>query len=132
MKEFDLQKAVTQFLMICVAPSEMTWRAVPNGEYRSPRTAGRLKASGVRPGVGDFSCTLAGGRAAWIELKTDKGRQSPAQREFQKAEEALGARYAVVRSLDELQSVLRAWGVKFSARVTGPDSRSIPIRRSAA
>jgi hypothetical protein len=116
MTEFDLQRAVCQFLMLAVPSSEMTWRAVPNGEYRSKRTAGKLKAAGVRAGVADFHCTLRGGRTLWIELKTRDGRLSPAQKDFRREEEAIGAAYEVVRTLDELQDTLRRHGVIVRAR----------------
>jgi hypothetical protein len=115
-KEADLQRAAAQFLMLCAPAGEVTWRHVPNGGLRAPRTAGFLKASGVKAGVADFHLTLRGGRTAWIELKTATGRQSPEQRAFQAAEEAIGALYAVVRSLDELEATLRLWGVQLRTR----------------
>jgi hypothetical protein len=40
---------------------------------------------GVRPGVADFAPVLPGGRSAFLELKSAKGRLSPAQREFRAA-----------------------------------------------
>src|SRR3990167_6123406 len=72
--EERLQRAVVQLLML--AYPDLRWRAIPNGEYRSPRTAGRLKAMGVQAGVADLHITLPRGRTAWIELKSAKGVQS--------------------------------------------------------
>lgn len=114
--EHDLQCNVVQFLMLC-APSDLGWRAIPNGSYRSKRTAGRLKGEGVQPGVGDLHFTLPGGRTAWIELKTDAGRLSPEQRTFREAELSRGALYAVCRSLNAVIVQLEEWGVKFRGRV---------------
>lgn len=116
MTELDLHRAAAQFLILAVPPGEMDWHHPPNGEVRSPRTAAKLKGMGVRAGVADFCCTLRGGQVGWIELKAAKGRLSPEQRAFRERQEALGARYAVVRSLDELESTLRAWGVRLRAR----------------
>jgi hypothetical protein len=53
---------------------------------------------------------LPGGRAAYLELKSRKGRLSPAQLEFRAACLAAGALYAVARSTDEAIEVLRSWG----------------------
>jgi hypothetical protein len=108
--EERLQRAVAQLLML--AYPGLRWRAIPNGEYRSPRTAGRLRAMGVQPGVADLHITLPFGRTAWIELKSATGRLSPEQRAFQDYERGIGAQYAVCRSLDEVQATLKAWNVR--------------------
>ena len=115
--EERLQRAVVQLLTL--AYPDLRWRAIPNGEYRSPRTAGRLKAMGVQAGVADLHLTLPyGGLCAWIELKSDKGRQSPEQRAFEKSELEAGARYALCRSLDDVERTLHEWGVR--RRPTNP------------
>lgn len=91
--------------------------AIPNGGARSKATAGKLKAEGVVAGVADLILlvpdnyeTLATPRSGtWyhsihalcIEMKTAKGRQSPEQKEWQKKVEAVGYKYAVVRSLED-------------------------------
>ena len=107
--EERLQRAVVQLLML--AYPTLRWRAIPNGEYRSKRTAGRLKAMGVQPGVADLHITLPGGRSLWIELKSEKGRLSPAQRAFAEAETAIGAEYKICRSIDDVVDVLGRRGV---------------------
>ena len=108
--EERLQRAVVQLFML--AYPNLRWRAIPNGEYRSKRTAGRLKAMGVQPGVADLHITLPGGLTGWIELKSERGRQSPEQREFEQAERGAGAMYNVCRSLDNVQKTLKAWGIR--------------------
>lgn len=63
-----------------IAPSLF---AVPNGGKRDLRTAARLKAEGVRPGVPDLFLALPRGEASglWIELKRRRGGAvSPDQR----------------------------------------------------
>lgn len=77
--------------------------AVPNGGARDAVTGARLKAEGVVPGVADLIllhpnatyCALA------IEMKTDKGRQSQSQKDWQLRLEGNGGKYVVCRSLDQ-------------------------------
>lgn len=77
--------------------------AVPNGGARSKATAGKLKAEGVVPGVADLILLVPKqwAFALCIEMKTDKGRQSPEQKAWQTIVEAQGYRYAVCRSFDD-------------------------------
>lgn len=55
--------------------------AIPSGGYRSPRTAGRLHAEGVQPGVPDLCLPVSRGgyHGLWIEMKRPGGTTSPAQ-----------------------------------------------------
>ena len=96
--------------------------AVPNGGARSKATAGKLKAEGVVAGVADLILlvpdnyeTLATPRSGtWyhsihalcIEMKTEKGRQSPEQKEWAEKVRKYGYRYVVVRSLEEFIAVV--------------------------
>jgi hypothetical protein len=107
--EQPIHEGIVQLLKFCAAP-RLIWFAVPNGEYRSKRTAGKLKAQGVRAGVADIALVLPGGQSAFLEVKAPHGRQSPEQREFEAAAGLAGARYAVVRSIDEAKAVLGSWG----------------------
>ena len=89
--------------------------ACPNGGARDKVTGAMLKAEGVIAGVADLillvpsnHTTLDDGRtwyrpihALCIEMKTEKGRQSPEQKAWQKKIEAHGYKYAVCRSLDD-------------------------------
>ena len=43
------------------------------------------------------------GRAIFLEAKTDSGRQSEDQKEFEQLATLAGATYAVVRSVEEVQ-----------------------------
>ena len=66
--------------------------AIPNGGYRNAREAARLKRMGVRAGVSDYflavprppkepgGCDVICG--VWIELKSPKGKLSPAQKQW--------------------------------------------------
>lgn len=64
---------------------ELRWfAAIPNGGFRSKRTAGQLKAEGVKRGVPDylFPVQRGGYVGLAVELKTEIGRPSPEQREW--------------------------------------------------
>jgi hypothetical protein len=83
--------------------------AVPYGSKRGKVTAAILKAEGALAGVSDLLFLMPAGTWPYlcIEMKTKTGRQSPAQKEFQNNVEAVGARYALVRSFDEFVSLIR-------------------------
>lgn len=92
-----------QFAMLCFA--------VPNGGARSRRTGAILKAEGVVAGVADLLILIPSGKyhGICIEFKTAKGRQSPAQKEWQKAVEKQGYIYAVVRTIDEFVEIIKQY-----------------------
>lgn len=58
--------------------------SIPNGGYRSARTAGTMKAEGVKSGVWDLFLPIPMGHSCglFIEMKAGKGRLSPAQHQF--------------------------------------------------
>jgi hypothetical protein len=77
--------------------------SVPNGGWRNTREAGAMKAEGVTAGVADLILlTPRGGYGALcVEMKAINGRQSPAQKEWQKQAENAGNKYVLCRSVDE-------------------------------
>jgi len=74
--------------------------SVPNEGKRSPANAARLKQMGLRPGMPDLIVLAPGGRALFVELKTERGRLSPEQKRAHEAIERLGHAVRTVRSLD--------------------------------
>ena len=80
---------------------------VPNGERRDRRTAARLKAMGVVPGVSDFLMVVAG-RTHFIELKAATGRLSADQRVFLADADTAGCQTHVVRSIGDLACTLNS------------------------
>jgi hypothetical protein len=91
---------------------------VPNGSVLAGDGRARaiqsnaLKKAGVLPGFADlilFDRRVR--RVGFLEVKAAKGRVSPAQEQFGKlATGVWGLPYAVVRSVEDTQSVLNEWG----------------------
>ena len=59
-----------------------------------------LAGLGCYPGISDFTA-IKEGRTVWVEVKTDKGKQSERQVEFQALIEGHGGEYIVIRSLED-------------------------------
>lgn len=60
----------------------------------------RLKAMGLRSGVSDLVVVLKD-RVIFMEVKTERGKQSESQFAFEKEVAALGHQYVVVKSVEE-------------------------------
>lgn len=85
--------------------------AVPNGGRRDKVTGARLKAEGVLEGVSDLillKCSSGYG-ALMIEMKTEKGRQSDSQVQWQRNISNDGYKYVVCRSLDDFMREVCAY-----------------------
>lgn len=106
--EHRLQCACVRWFRLAYPQHHHNLFAVPNGGYRTPATAAKIKAEGALPGVSDLILLIARGgyHGLLIEMKTDKGRQSEAQREWQRLIEADGYKYVVVRSIEEFMKVV--------------------------
>ena len=82
--------------------------AVPNGGFRNAREAAIMKAEGVTPGVADVILLVArhGFNSLCIEFKTQRGRQSELQKEWQKQAEENGNKYVICRSFMEFKEIV--------------------------
>ena len=79
--------------------------------HNNPRNAidgNRLKAMGMVAGVSDMMLLRQDKPPLCIEIKTEKGTQQRNQKEWQQVAEYSGAKYVVVRSLDEFQDVIES------------------------
>ncbi len=72
---------------------------------KDKKTGGRNKGLGVVAGRSDLVLYVYGG-AYHIEVKTPKGRQSDAQKDWQKLVEENGYGYYIIRSLDEFMKLI--------------------------
>ena len=107
--EASLQKAIVQIVMLSALPGVL-WFAIRNEARRSLREGYEAKRMGLRPGAADM-CFVVNGRAHFMELKADKGKQSPEQVAFAADCVIASAPYEVVKDIDHAQQVLRGWGV---------------------
>lgn len=75
------------------------------------RDGAKRKAMGMRPGFPDFIFLLPNRVYPFLalELKSEKGRQSDHQKEYQLAVEQAGGKYVIVRSLDEFIGQINAY-----------------------
>lgn len=109
--EQQLQQAVYKYIRYA-APQVLCFH-VPNGIRaggKNPHvTMGIMKSMGVMPGVADL-LLFWGGRFAAIELKAGKGQQTDTQKLFMSEWIFRGGQYAICRSIDDVQSVLKQWG----------------------
>jgi hypothetical protein len=80
--------------------------AVPNGGTRNKLEAITLKATGMLAGVSDLIVILPNGKLIFVEIKTDKSKQSEKQIEFEHRVKALGYEYCIIRSLDEFKKII--------------------------
>jgi hypothetical protein len=117
-EESDLQQAIIQ-----LASYRQNWGgwfhgrlsdyliASMNGGKRNPREAARLKREGCKAGVADLLLTIPNGalHGLWIELKTEKGRLSEAQKDFFAKQFDMGYHCEVVRSVEEFEKVVNEY-----------------------
>ncbi len=102
--EQALHHACAQFLDIAL-PSDACWFHPANGGARSPVEAAIFKGLGVRPGVPDLVIVYRG-RFIAIELKSEGGRLTPAQKGMHERLQLAGAVVTTAKSLKELEGFL--------------------------
>lgn len=113
--EDDLTYAVADFLS--AACPDLLWWHTPNGGKRAIAVARKMKRMGTLRGVPDLQFLLPGKPAHFIELKAEGGYQSPEQKGFQILAEERGCKYAVCRSVEDVQQTLQEWGVQMRIAV---------------
>ena len=85
--------------------------AVPNGGLRGKREAAIMKAEGMTAGVSDMILLVSrkGYASLWIEFKTEKGRQTELQKEWQRIAEMHGNKYVIVRNFTQFVKEVTAY-----------------------
>jgi hypothetical protein len=116
--EQDLQRAVAEFLDLCLLPPAR-WLHIPNQVGTRDRyEAELLKAMGVKPGAADVLVLTGAGRFVWIELKSDAGRLSPAQQDWRDWCQSIGAPWFLCRSVADVVEALRSCQVRLRGALT--------------
>lgn len=105
-----MHNAVADLLRLAAAPGWI-WFHVPNGEFRTPATGGRLKRMGTKPGVSDFLLVSPeGAQLHALELKRKHKTPTDEQRAFLTAVKAAGGRAAWCDSFEDAVAFLQHWG----------------------
>ena len=83
--------------------------AISNGGKRDAREAARLKREGVKAGIPDIFLPVTQGIYAglYIEMKSEKGRLSPAQRDMLQELKAQGYAVCVCRGCEEAVGAIK-------------------------
>ncbi len=105
MSEADLKLAVAEYLEILTNQGKLYADRLNSGEVIILQGQSRRRVKLCREGTADF-LVLCQGKVIYLECKSSKGRQSPAQRAFELLVKAQGASYYIVRSVDELDGIL--------------------------
>lgn len=108
--EHKLQVAICKYLDLC----GYEFFAIPNGGLRNIKVAAKLKQEGVKAGVADLFVALSNGKyhGLFIEVKVGKNRQQPNQKIFEQKVVENGYQYKVVRSIDDMISVIREYRIE--------------------
>ncbi len=113
--EKDIQRAIVAYLRL----ARIFVAAIPNGAVlagdakRRAIQSNALKRSGMVPGVADLMLiqrTADGSRVGFFEVKREGGKMSPEQILFSDQCTDWRIPFAVVRSIDDVEESLRAWG----------------------
>jgi hypothetical protein len=105
--EAQIQRAVIQHLQLRPAAGVFAFH-VPNGGARRPIEAAILKSLGVTAGVPDL-IIVKDGHTHCLELKSESGRLTAAQKATHDALRAAGASVAVADNLDAALQQLEEW-----------------------
>ena len=124
--EADLQRAVMTALRFALPKGAIIHHSaneVPEAGPRGAKRQAMLVGMGVHPGFADL-IILYEGKVLFLELKSLKGRLSPAQEAFRDVVMEQGFGWALVRSLDDALGALADHG--FTTRVASPSGRAAP------
>lgn len=107
-EEDNLQRSCVRWFDLQYPQYKLRLHHSPNGGKRNAIEAAKFKQMGVRAGFPDLILLIPNKFYPFcgIELKIKTGRQSENQKAYQKSFESIGAKYVVVRSLDEFIEVV--------------------------
>jgi hypothetical protein len=80
--------------------------SIPNERAGGYMAMKDLLLTGLLSGVSDLIVVLKG-KVLFVEVKNEKGKQSPKQILFQKQVENLGFKYYLVRNLEDFKKVIK-------------------------
>jgi len=116
LSESTIQEQIVE-LLSRLSPGRFLFFSIPNSQFISYlpkqtkiRMIAKLKRMGMLPGAADL-CIVCKGQTYFIEVKTEKGKQSENQRLFQSLCHEMGAIYLLATSPEQVHRALRAWGI---------------------
>jgi hypothetical protein len=118
--EHMLQKACAKFLNHALPPD--VWFTAIDHATRSAVEGAEKKARGVKRGIPDLMFKFQH-RTVWIELKADKGVVSDTQEGVRDVLVGNGDDWHVARSIDDVEAILRGYGLPLRATAGGVTER---------
>jgi len=115
-----LQKACAKFLNHALPPD--VWFTAIDHATRSATEGQDKKARGVKPGLPDLMFKFDR-RTVWIELKTEKWRLQDTQESVRDMLTGNGDDWHVARSIDDVEAILRSYGLALRATAGGITER---------
>ncbi|WP_373077246.1 VRR-NUC domain-containing protein [Fusobacterium varium] len=107
MKESDIQSQIISYLQTLEKQGKLFFQRINNIAIYDPvGKRWRALAKGTKKGFPDI-LVLKDSRCIGLEVKTSKGKQSKEQEEMENLMKEHGADYYVVRSLEEVQQIIR-------------------------
>ena len=111
------QMQVKKFLELAL-PKPDAWFGASAAKGTNKTTGGILQGMGYKAGTPDM-LVIHEGEPIWLELKSARGRLSPAQEKCREDLVAAGCKWALCRTLDDVEKALRRFGVPLRATVGG-------------
>jgi hypothetical protein len=104
MKEEHIHASIIRYLNSVLLPPSLA--VTNNMNPRSAAAGARNKRLGALKGLPDIMILRSAQRVAWIEVKAEKGRLSPEQRDFREWCIDAGHPHCVARSVEDVRDFL--------------------------
>ena len=108
MLEAKIQVEIVKYLIPLRRQGLLEFFSVPNEAAGNPIRQGQMIAMGLRPGVSDMVLLFPGGKAAFMEVKNETGKQREAQKQFQQMCISFCFPYRIVRSVSEARTYVES------------------------
>ena len=109
--EQQIHRACVEYLTLLESQKRLTFFHPYNGGWRTPAEGRIGKTLGVRAGIPDLVLILPGSKVAFIEVKSGTGKATNNQIATMAALNHFGAPTAIVRSVTELEEIIKQWGI---------------------
>jgi hypothetical protein len=108
--EAAVQKQIVEYIRAVLPRSIVA--AIPNGSQRTASGRPANAVAGLLPGMPDLVVVLPEGKVLWAEIKSDKGRVSPAQLNVHGQLNSLGHVCVVLRSVEDTRAAFKHLNIK--------------------